>query len=94
MQKLPLKLHLQANYMIQEKYTICGGIQYIHETSLPFTKFSYTKNDDELYYMSYESRFGSTTIGMNYHNISVSLSADKIIDPSAVGIQASVFFNF
>ncbi len=93
-QEIPLKLHLQANYLMVENYTLGVGLQYMHDTSLPFAKFSYTPNDDELYYVSYESSFGSTTIGVSYHNISLALSADKIIDPSAVGIQIDAFLNF
>ncbi len=93
-QELPLKLHVQASYIIVDKYAISAGMQYMYETSLPFAELSYMPDDGELYYMSYESRFGSTTLGMQYHNISVSLSADKIIAPSSVGTQVSAFLNF
>ncbi len=93
-QELPLKLHFQANYIMIEKYTLGIGLQYMYETSLPFAKFSYIPNNEELYYISYESRFKSTTIGLSYHNISFSLTTNKIIDPSAVGIQIDAFLNF
>lgn len=93
-QTLPLKLHFQANYLMKEKYTIGLGLQYMHETSLPFVKFSYTPDEGELYYLTYESRFGSTTIGTSYQNISLALSADDIIDPSTLGVQISAFLNF
>lgn len=93
-QTLPVKLHLQANYLIKEKYTVGMGLQYMYETLLPFAKFSYAQNEDELYYLSYENRFGSTTIGTSYHNIALSISADDLIDPSTVGIQIAAFLNF
>jgi len=93
-QRLPIKLHFEGRYKVKEKYLLSMGFESMNNYIFPFSKFTYIPEKNKSYFISHEYRFDSTTIGMNYKNIDISLSADKIIDPSIVGVHLLASFHF
>ncbi len=92
-QKLPVKLYFESAYKVKEKYLLSVGFESIQSYLFPFGRVTY-KEENNAYFISYEYRFHTTTIGMEYKNITFSLSADKIIDPATLGLHLSASFQF
>jgi len=93
-QKLPIKLYLEGRYKVKKKYLFSMGFESMDGYIFPFSKLIYISEKNKAYFISHEYRFGGTTIGMNYKNIAISLTADKLIDPSMVGMHLSASFHF
>ena len=93
-QVLPVKVYAEGKYTINKHYLVSIGLESVDQYIFPFNKIAYAPNEEESYYLSYEYRFGSVTLGTKYKGMEISFSADRIIDPATVGIHLSTFFNF
>lgn len=93
-QDLPTKVHFETTYAMNENYKATLGIQHMYETMFPFSKITYNSSEKEEYFIAYESKFHTLTLGTRYNSFFIAVSSDKLAEPSALGVQLYLQANF
>ncbi len=93
-QRLYGKYRVEASYRYDTKSGISTGGDFVKGIWFPYLNFSYIFTDSFYSTISYERRFKSVGIDINYKDFLISLKSDSVKDPSAIALALSCLISF